>query len=1058
MSDRDAFPKTDAALRIVEVPEAPDLAEAPTAGRPRRIDGGPLFWRSLDELEGTAEFEHFLHREFPEQASEWLDPVGRRRFLQLMGASMALAGVGAGCVVHPQETIVPYVRQPEQVVPGRPAFYATAAVHDGYGVGVLAESHMGRPTKLEGNPTHPASLGATDAFTQAAILTLYDPDRSQVVLRNGRVSTWDNFLDALIGVRAAQLGRRGAGLRIVSGTITSPTLARLIGGLFDDRLFPEARWIVHDPVGDASAREGARLAFGREVETIAEMREADVIVALDADFLAWGPGRLRDARAFTERREPGATPNRLYVVESSPTITGTMADHRWPLRPSEITALTVSLARALGVPNLPKGGPAYDAPWLRAVADDLAASRGRCLVLAGETLPPAAHALAHAINAHLGNVGKTVAYREAVAARPPEGRGGTLTDLAREIDAGAVETLVVLGGNPAYDAPADLGFTDTYMKVPTRIHLGLYADETARRSTWHVPEAHWLESWGDVRAFDGTATIQQPLIAPLYGGRTAAELISALLEGTPRPARELVEENWRGDCSAAEFEAFRTKALIDGVVPDSAAPPLSPALHTLADLRLPEAAGGDFEMLFRPDPSVWDGRYSNNGWLQELPKPLTKLTWDNAALVSPASARALGVATGDRVALDYRGRVLEAAALVVPGHADGAIMLTLGYGRTAAGRVGNDAGFNAYALRTAEAPWGSPGLTVRKLGGTAPLATTQVHWNIPDPNVEATRRNLIRVGTIKEYQRNPAFAQAEHTEPAEPGPEAGHDEAGPRHGDEPRLTLYEYPEPMRRRTPVLDAESGVVRPGAGNAWGMAINLNTCIGCNACVVACVAENNIPVVGKDQVLRGREMQWLRIDRYYQTTESNRPAVNPRAHFQPMLCQHCEFAPCELVCPVAATTHSAEGLNEMTYNRCVGTRYCSNNCPYKVRRFNFFQYADETTPSYKLMRNPDVTVRTRGVMEKCTYCVQRINGARIAAEIENGRDFVAGDAVQTACQQACPTRAIVFGNLNDPGASVVAAKADPRNYGVLAELNTRPRTTYLAKLINPNPAIEA
>jgi molybdopterin-containing oxidoreductase family iron-sulfur binding subunit len=1015
---------------------------------------GPRLWRSLEELADTESFQHFLHREFPENATEWNDPIGRRRFLQLMGASLALAGV-SGCVVQPEEKIVPYVRAPENVVPGKPLYFATAAVHEGFGSGILVESHMGRPTKVEGNPDHPESQGATDLFAQASVLTLYDPDRSQVITRNGRVSTWSDFLDSLIELRAALRARNGSGLHLLTGTITSPTLARLMRQLFDQEHFPEARWHVHDAVGFENQQAGARLAFGEDLSAVHHLDRARTILAVESDFLGWGKSKLRDARALAARREMAAKgrgePARLSVVESCPTITGASADHRWPLAAGQVPALLRHLARAVGVPNISPPERGGETPWLAAVIDDLTATPGESLVLVGESQPAEVHALVHGINEALGAVGKTITYHEPIAARAPEGRGGTLASLAEEIARGAVDTLVILGPNPAYDAPVDLKFAEAMLQVPTRIHLGLYADETARRATWHIPQAHFLEGWGDVRTFDGTATVVQPLIAPLYGGKTAIEMMSALVEGAPRPAREIVMETWREAFGEEAFDAAWEKALHDGLVAQSAAGDRSPALRNLGELSWPASAApgdsgaaGALEILFRPDPTVWDGAHANNGWLQELPKPLTKLTWDNAALVSPATARARGIVTGDVLELGYRGRTLRAAALVLPGHVDGSVTLSLGYGRRDAGRTGSGTGFNAYELRTSDAPWTGVGLTLVKTGEKYPLATTQMHHDMAG-------RNLVRVATLEEFHANPEFAHDAHHGPL-------HESAADSHaGDhsvatgrlagnpDPRLTLYEYPEPMQRRN-----------EGEGNRWGMSINLNACIGCGVCVVACQAENNIPVVGKDQVLRGREMHWLRIDRYFATTDESRPEANPRILFQPVTCMHCENAPCELVCPVAATTHSAEGLNEMTYNRCVGTRYCSNNCPYKVRRFNFFQYNDETLPTLKLLRNPDVTVRTRGVMEKCTYCVQRINAARIASEIA-GEERVAGNVVVTACQQACPTRAILFGNLNDGAAEVVEAKNDPRTYVLLSELNTRPRTSYVARLTNPNPAIE-
>lgn len=1018
-------------------------SDSDLAGLRERIAGarGPKFWRSLEELSETEEFLHYLHREFPEQASEWHDPVGRRQFLRVMAASLVLAGV-SGCVVQPTEHLVPYVESPEEVVPGEPLFFATASSLGGYATGLLVESDMGRPVKIEGNDEHPANLGGTDVFAQAETLMLYDPDRSTVVTRGGRVSTWEDFEASLIERRLRHVKDRGKGFYFLTETISSPTIARQMKAIFADVL-PEARWIQYEPVGSQSRIEGATLAFGENVDTVAHLDKADVVLALDADFLSWGPGRLRYAREFARRREEGeekGTMNRLYAVDACPTITGAMADHRWPVLASQVPAVALAVARELGVENLPEG-EALEEDWIKPLAEDLKAHNGSSLVLVGDCQPAEVHALAHAINAKLGAVGKTVTYIDPVAAQPPEGRGGSLAELVEDMNAGKVESLMILGGNPVYDAPADLGFTPSLLrKVPFRVHLGLYLDETGMQCNWHVPQAHFLEGWGDVRAYDGTASIVQPLIRPLHQGRTIVSVLSILVDGSQRIDREVVRETWSNDQTGEEADRAWRKILHDGFVADSGFKPReAPALKSLGGLTWPEAAeSGDrnFELVFRPDPTIWDGRYANNGWLQELPKPLSRLTWDNAALINPEDAAQYKVEDGEVLELDYKGRKLRVPALRLPGQARGSIGLHLGYGRhrNFRGRIAEGAGVNAYYLRTWDAPWQSLGLDFKKTGATYELATVQMHHNMAG-------RDLVRMASLSTFKENPRFAE-------EPEEATGH---GP---PPPELTIFEHPEPMKKRD-----------EGYGNKWGMAINLNTCIGCAACVVACQAENNFPVVGKTQVLAGREMHWIRIDRYYQTDEDKRDeripirprsaAENPRTFFQPVPCQHCENAPCELVCPVGATTHSAEGINEMTYNRCVGTRYCSNNCPYKVRRFNFLHYADIKDPLLKMVQNPDVTVRFRGVMEKCTYCIQRINNGRIASEIR-GEERVPGNMIRTACQGACPTRAITFGNLNDPGAEVVKAKASPRNYAILAETNARPRTTYLARLSNPNAVL--
>ncbi|MGH9803730.1 MAG: TAT-variant-translocated molybdopterin oxidoreductase [Candidatus Acidiferrales bacterium] len=964
-------------------------------------------WRSLDELADTPEFREFLHREFPPEASEWNDPIGRRRFLQLMAASLALAGLSS-CTRQPTEKIFPYVRAPEEIIPGKPLYYATAMTLGGYALGVLAESHMGRPTKIEGNELHPASLGSTDAFAQASILTLYDPDRSQVVQEAGRISTWSAFLAAMTRALQTRGSQRGRGLRLLTETITSPTLAAQIRSLL--AAYPEAQWHQYEPANRDHARAGAQLAFGSDIETHYRLDRADVILSLDSDFLSCGPASVRYARDFAARRRVGAersTMNRLYAVEAVPTNTGAMADHRLPVPSARVEAIARAIAIELGIEvDAPRDISEPDVKWARAVARDLAAHRGAGAVIPGDTQPPAVHALAHAMNLALNNTGKTVVFTDPVEANPVD-QTESLRALAADMDAGRVEMLVILGGNPVYNAPADLKFTERLKNVGLRIHLSLYEDETSYLCHWHIPETHYLEAWGDARAFDGAVTIQQPLIAPLYGGKSALELVNALAGQPNRSGHDTVRDYWNTRSAARDFESFWQRAVHDGVVTGTALPERTISLRRDFSPGSPRAAAAGLEINFRTDPTIYDGRFANNGWLQELPKALTRLTWDNAVLVSPATAERLRIANEDVLELRYQGRTLHCPAWISPGHADESVTVFLGYGRARAGRVGSGVGVNAYALRGADAPWFDRGLEISKTGNRYQLATTQHHHTMDG-------RPLVRAGALEDYLHHPhMFHEMAHEPP-------------------PELTLY---------------------PGFrydGYAWGMAIDLSACTGCNACVVACQAENNIPVVGKDQVARGREMHWIRIDRYY-----HGGLENPAVYNQPVPCMHCENAPCEVVCPVAATVHSDEGLNDMVYNRCVGTRYCSNNCPYKVRRFNFLLYSDLETPSLKLQRNPDVTVRSRGVMEKCTYCVQRINAARIDAE-KDGRKIEDGEIV-TACQQACPSQAIVFGNINDPKSRVAQLKTEARNYALLADLNTRPRTTYLAKLRNPDPQLE-
>jgi MoCo/4Fe-4S cofactor protein with predicted Tat translocation signal len=959
------------------------------------------YWRSLDELAATDEFRSFVDDEFPNRTLDWNDPASRRRFLQLMGASIALAGASA-CTKQPKELIVPYVRQPEDVIPGKPLFYATAMSVAGIATGVLVESHLGRPTKIEGNPEHPASLGSTDAAMQASVLTLYDPDRSQTVTRDGNINGWGAFITALTAARDSAATKKGAGFRILTGTVTSPTLGAQLQAFLME--FPEAKWHQYEPCGRHSARAGAIAAFGKSVNTLYRFDRADVIVSLDSDFLcSTTPGSLRYARDYSARRRAAAesstiSPPRLYVAENSPSITGGMADHRFRMTSAAVADFAAAIA---------KGDPGTASPEVRAVLKDLEAHRGAGIVIAGEYQPPAIHAIAHAMNQTLGNTGKTVIYADPVEANPTD-EIASLAELVKDMRAGTVEMLLILGGNPVYDAPADLNFLDALKRVKLRAHLGLYSNETAAWCHWHIPEAHYLESWSDARAYDGTVSIVQPLIMPIYGGKTVHEIVNILINQADQSAHDTVQGYWHAQHPGKDFDDFWQITLHDGVMAGSALRETVPPRAQMPDLGASGAAPEPgLEIVFCPDPSIGDGAMANNAWIQEMPKPQNKMTWDNALWISPKSAGRYGVTTGDVVELDLHGSKIDAPVWIMPGQADESATVHLGYGRTRAGRVADGVGFDAYRLRTTTALWRSVGAKITRKSGDYKFANTQHTQTMEE-------RDPFRASTYVDFHRNPDFARPQ-------------DERVPND-----LTLFPQWEYKQHK------------------WGMSIDLNSCVGCQACTVACQAENNIPVVGKEEVAKGRHMNWLRVDRYFKG-----PVDDPELYFQPVPCMHCENAPCELVCPVAATVHSAEGLNEMVYNRCVGTRYCSNNCPYKVRRFNFFLYSDWDTQSLFGVRNPDVSVRSRGVMEKCSYCVQRINAAKIEAEEQN-RPVKDGEIV-TACQQACPAEAIVFGDLNDPNSRVAKLKRQQRDYGLLEELNTRPRTTYLARLRNPNPDLE-
>jgi MoCo/4Fe-4S cofactor protein with predicted Tat translocation signal len=978
---------------------------------------GPQYWRSLEELAGSDEFQEMMHREFPKGASEWLDTFSRRGFLKTMGASLALAGL-TGCTRMPDTEIVPYVKQPENLIPGRAKFYATAFTLGGYASPILVESQMYRPTKVEGNPEHPASLGGTDIYAQASILDLYDPDRARNITYMGDVRSWNAFVEALRGPMGAAKSMAGGDVRILTQTVTSPTLAGQIKDYIQAN--PMAKWHVYEPINRDNVMEGAKLAFGEPMETRYDFSKADVIVSLDADFLYAGfPGSARYTRDFAARRNPDANMNRLYVIESTPSSTGMKADHRIPMRAAEIESVARTLAGGGASEGSANSGAAQAA--IAAIAKDLQEHKGASVVIVGDHQPAAVHALAHSINESLGNIGKTVFYTEPVDANPVN-RTDSLKTLIQDMQGGKVDMLLILGGNPAYDAPADLNFASVLKSnaVALKLYLGSHRNETAELCQWHVPEAHYLESWSDARAYDGTVSIIQPLIEPLYGGRTAHEIIGVISGQSGVSGRDIVQQYWQKQHPGVDFDAFWRKSLHDGWVEATAYSPKGGGGRkgggASASQPAQAAQNGNFEINFRRDPSIYDGRFSNNGWLQELPKPLTKLTWDNPIMIGPAMAERLKLNFKDVAELEFNGKKVKGAVWIQAGHPDNSITVFLGYGRTRAGRIGTGTGFDVYPMRTSQAPWFADGAKLRGTGDIYQLASTQGFQTMetPDGNV----RPLVQERSLDEYKKEPRFAQEE-----EPKSE---------------LTLY----------PGFDYSKETY------SWGMAIDLNACVGCNNCIVACQSENNIAVVGKEQTLKGRHMHWLRVDAYY-----NGPRDNPKGFFQPVPCMQCENAPCELVCPVQATVHSSEGLNDMVYNRCVGTRYCSNNCPYKVRRFNFLLFQDWETPQFKLMRNPDVTIRSRGVMEKCTYCVQRISERRIDAEREERviNDGNHQNELQTACQQSCPANAIIFGNLNDPNSQVNKWKAQPRNYSLLGDLNTRPRTTYLAEVRNPNPELE-
>ena len=1095
---------------------------------------GKELWRSIDEFAETPEFEEFVKREYPAHGQEWNDPVTRRSFLKVMGASLAFAGL-TGCVIQPAEKAIPRVHATPGLLPGKPLFFATAMSMGGIATGLLAKSYEGRPIKLEGNPEHSGSLGATDIYAQASLLDMYDPDRSQHITFRGGPKTWLNFTTAFRAAIAENGRDGGAGIRILTETVTSPTFQDQIKKIQAE--LPNIKWVQYEPVNRDNAMAGARMASGSPAQAIYKFDRAERLLLIDADiFSGQNPRYIADAAKLRTVGEHGGEMSRIYAIETTPTLAGAKADHRLAVRPSQVASVLSAIASAVGAGGTASaagaGSGSEHAEWAAAAAKDLMASRGKALVVAGDNQSPEVHAMAYAINSALGANGQTVTYTDPFS---PYDRSQVdqLRELIADIDADRVKMLLILGGNPAYSTPSDLRLDLPRMqKIPMTVHLGTYFDETAEISAWHVPAKHYLEEWTDSRGYDGTVTLTQPLIAPLYGGKNKHELVQLCLrEGFDQKDLDIVKGFWQtqsinmapaaqpSPATPAATNAAATANTASGAAPAAAASPAAPAATptpastptpspTRAPSPTPAAANaaaaavaapaasptpaaragapvasttfednwkklvhdgfipnsapaakggtggsgggagsgvtptplppasGDIEFTIVPDPSIYDGRFANNGWLQELPNPLNKVTWENVALVSPKTAKDLGLNRGndpeeisggergtafintwgsnmsaDMVTVTYNGGTIKKGVPVwiQPGQPDGVVTLFMGYGRTRAGKIGTGAGYSVFDVQRSDAMNFGTG-SIAKTGEKSEIATTQIHFNMMG-------RDLLRVFDKEVFEATP---------------EKWHQE--------------NFADKSMFKTAHDDVYSK--QYAENSRWAMTIDLSTCVGCNACVLACQSENNIPVVGKEQVYHSREMHWLRVDSYY----SGDSVENPEGiHFQPVLCQQCEQAPCEVVCPVTATAHTPEGLNDMVYNRCVGTRYCSNNCPYKVRRFNFLLYQDWDTPQYKLMRNPEVSVRSRGVMEKCNYCTQRIAAVRIEAQ-KDGRPIQDGE-VLTACQSVCPTGAIVFGDANDPMSKIAASKKDHRNYTLLNELNTQPRTTYLAALKNQN-----
>ena len=1022
-------------LPIVQLDQDQSVQRAqvrPAVGSAHRGESGLHWWRSLEELADTTEFRDYLHREFPENATQWLSG-SRRDFLRLMSASLFLAGVSGCDIRQPQEQIIPSALATRHAMPGLPLYFSTAYDFCGSALGLTVQSRDGRPIKIEGNANHPASLGATNVFAQAATLDLYDPDRASTPQQNGRLSTLVSLRDALDALRIELDDSQGEGFCILLGTTTSPTLRRLLESV--EKRWSKSQWYVYESVNDDHQRAGQVLAVGElgaELAPVADLRQAKVILSIDCDFLAARDVPVCYVNQFAESRRiagreddqplSASSMSRLYHLGPTPTPTSAKADHALALKPSQIPALVHRLASSLGViDTLPQKPPHEESAdvqdWLERVTADLKAAEGNMLVLVGREQPPVVHALAYAINAKLEAIGKTQRYIESPQVRPANSDSDVamLDALVDQMEAKKVQSLLILGGNPVYDAPGDIDFAHALKSVGLSLAVTNAPSETSALCSWLIPRSHFLEAWGDARALDGTASIVQPLIVPLHESLSDIEVLAQLC-GDAQSGYQAVRKTWTNELGDSDRDARWQTALADGVIAGTKSDIVEPVPEvaktfdpskSVAEVAKTIAPNSPtlFEIIIKPDPTVWDGRFANNGWLQELPKPLTHTVWDNAAWISPRDAQQLSLKNGDMLSLGDAVERVELPVWIAPGHAPDCLTVFKGYGRTTVGRVGQETGWDVGPLVVKRATTIRADLPVTKVGRNRAVVTTQ-HFQTMEG------RHLARAGSLGELLAQP---EAPFAHPPNPAPDASF-----------------YPEWAYD----------------GHKWGMTIDLTACVGCSACVIACQAENNVPVVGRDQVAKNRHMHWIRVDTYHAgSSDAPEQTLN-----QPVTCMHCERAPCEVVCPVAATNHSDEGLNQMVYNRCVGTRYCSNNCPYKVRRFNFLDYSDSfiNDPTLHLLPNPEVTIRERGVMEKCTYCVQRIEAARTAAQLEN-RPIRDGD-IKTACQAACPAQAIRFGDLNDPQSLVSHTHDHPLNYGLLEELNTKPRTTYLAQVTNP------
>ena len=1066
---------------------------------------GKRYWRSVEEFQGTGELDALIDQEFGSAAPPPTDGLSRRRWIQIMGASMAFGATLTGCR-YPAEKIAPFAFRPAGRTPGIPESFSSMLEFGGFARPIVATSYDGRPVKLDGNPDHPDSGTGSDTFTQATILELYDPDRSRSSIKTGATGqaevTWSDAVNNFKSLVA------GPGVAILSEPVSSPTQRRLREKLLASN--PSAKWFEFTSVSADNSDAGSRLAFGSAFRPVYKLENAKVVVTIDADPLGTDPSCIRLSREFMAARDVDhGKMNRLYSIESDFSKTGAVADHRLPLRFAQVGSFLAALETLIdGTPAKVDSHLPYNEKVLAAVAEDLVANRGAGVVMVGKYQPADVHARAFRINTKLGNIGKTVNLIESAGASELSGVE-QLKQLTEMMVAGSVTTIVILGGNPVFYGPSDLDFGAMLKEVKNSVHLSVYRNETSRVCGWHLNAAHALESWGDGISEDGSTIIAQPLIEPLFDGWSAIEFL-AMLTGeanlsavshdhdaehvNDRHAEDAsrvshhghihgvglttVQNTHLGSLGSDPNKAWQTavrKGFIEGTSAASASPALLEMTLGASDGEWKNAwASGDPELIFRPSGSIYDGRFANNGWLQELPDFITKLTWDNAALVNPVTADKLGLEDGKIVNLKVAEYTISMPVYILPGLANGTICAWLGYGREAAGRVAGDAdhsidsiGSDVRPLRTSGNWWSVPAVTVVPTSTAYVLATTQEHFRMDQLGRDEINDRMAPDGKMIREGNYTSYEEFLVKHPIE---DHDHEHAEDSHADNGHTA--HWPEKHHLHFENFDlTRAGWMDEPVAHKWGMSIDLNKCTGCGSCVVACQAENNIPVVGKDQVMRGREMQWMRIDRYFITDEGDTDGTNPAIARQPVTCQHCESAPCETVCPVAATTHSDEGLNDMIYNRCIGTRYCGNNCPYKVRRFNYYNYTDAQTfiklpgadrlgkadlQLQSMMMNPEVTVRSRGVMEKCTYCVQRIQNTKILAKTEGNRKIGANE-IRSACQDACPSNAILFGDIQNPESDVAKAHHNPRAYSLLEELNIGPRTRYLARVRNPHPAIE-